>query len=82
MTKLRILLFLVCCTFAPVQAADTQALFERALILLDSKRYFEAIPLLKDVLVADPKSPGVLWNLGLAAAETEQPSSCGAYDAV
>jgi tetratricopeptide (TPR) repeat protein len=50
--------------------ADLQAAFSRAAELVDSGHYAEALPLLKDLASQLPQSPGVLWNLGLAAAQS------------
>jgi len=49
---------------------DVQALFSRAAELVNSEQYTEALPLLKDLASQLPQSPGVFWNLGLAAAQS------------
>jgi tetratricopeptide (TPR) repeat protein len=50
-------------------AADPEATFRRAITFLESQKYAEAVPLLKELFAAYPNSQGVLWNLGIAAAE-------------
>jgi tetratricopeptide (TPR) repeat protein len=60
--------------------ADVQAAFSRAAALVDSGHYAEALPLLKDLASQVPQSPGVFWNLGLAAAQTgDEPLALAAY---
>ncbi len=49
---------------------DVQAVFSRAAELVNSEQYTEALPLLKDLASQLPQSPGVFWNLGLAAAQS------------
>jgi tetratricopeptide (TPR) repeat protein len=49
---------------------DVQAVFSRAAELVNSGHYAEALPLLKDLASQLPQSPGVFWNLGLAAAQS------------
>jgi tetratricopeptide (TPR) repeat protein len=59
---------------------DVQAVFSRAADLVDGGHYAEALPLLKELASQVPQSPGVLWNLGLAAAQcADEPLALAAY---
>ena len=65
----RLAILAVCAITCCANAADPDVTFARANTLLEAGKYTEAIPLLKDVLIAFPKSEGALWNLGVAAGE-------------
>lgn len=65
--RLLISFALITCPYA--HAADPEATFQRAITLLESQKYAEAVPLLKEVFAAYPNNQAVLWNLGIAAAE-------------
>jgi hypothetical protein len=65
----RLLVSFAFVTAAYAQATDPEATFQRAIALLDSQKYAEAVPLLKEMYVAHPTSQAVLWNFGVAAAE-------------
>lgn len=59
---------------------DTQAVIDRALQLIESARYAEAVPLLKDVTSRMPYTPSGFWNLGVAAAASDdEPLALHAY---
>jgi hypothetical protein len=47
---------------------DGQVVIDKALQLMESARYAEAVPLLKDVTSRMPYTPSGFWNLGVAAA--------------
>lgn len=49
---------------------DVQAVFSKAVQLLNAGHYAEAVPLLEDVTSRAPDRPGGFMNLGLAAAES------------
>ena len=49
---------------------DVQAVFSKAVQLLNAGHYAEAVPLLEDVTRRAPDRPGGFMNLGLAAAES------------
>jgi len=52
--------------------ADAQTVFSRATELVNSGHYTEALPLLQSLANQMPQSPGVFWNLGLAAAQSKE----------
>ena len=79
----RALLVAVACA-SPAHAADPpedgQAVIDRALQLIESAHYAEAVPLLKDVTSRMPYTPSGFWNLGVAAAASgDQPLALQAY---
>lgn len=67
-------LFLLLATSMVAQATDApgdvQAVFSKAVELLNAGHYAEAVPLLQDVTSRAPDRPGGFMNLGLAAAES------------
>ena len=65
----RLLISAFCAVVLLAHAEDAQLTFERAIKLLESRKYAEAIPILQDVLKTYPQSEGALWNLGISAAE-------------
>jgi tetratricopeptide (TPR) repeat protein len=67
-------LFLLLATSMVARATDVpedvQAVFSKAVQLLNAGHYAEAVPLLEDVTSRAPDRPGGFMNLGLAAAES------------
>ncbi|MGC4046241.1 MAG: hypothetical protein QM758_20825 [Armatimonas sp.] len=52
---------------APPPSPTVKAAFEKAIPLLQAKKYSEALEQLKIVLKESPEQPGALWNAGMAS---------------